>query len=310
LESDKRLDGAGLYSLFDMIAGTSAGVIPALGVAYDKVPYINSNYEKMSKSIFQWRWWSCWGVFGSRYLSAGRNAAFKQFIDENGGEEALKTSVVIPFILANSRTSHVYKNYDDNKFSLLDSVLSSTAAPTYFEPHIFPNKAGIKCEGVDGGLFANHPGQLLYQEAKIKYPDANRYVMLSLGTGKAYKDSEGSSFLGKSIFSWSKELSSIVIDSATSCIDELFARKSSRSNSTFHYIRINPTVDKRDIKTDDISNDYMERLRRITNIAISTPGESAYKGYEEIIERLVYHKHAKSEFLKIEEEKNEEKDND
>jgi hypothetical protein len=313
LEEDKRLNGNHLCSLFDIVAGTSAGAISALGVAYDQVSYINDHYEEMSKSIFQRRWWSWGGLFCSKYSSNGRRNVFKEFIDNNGGEKSLKTSVIVPFILANSMTSHVYKNYNNPRFSLLDSVMSSTAAPTYFEPHIFSNKAGIKCEGVDGGLFASNPGVLLLQEAKIKYPDATKYVMLSIGTGKANKDSEGSSFLGRGLFSWARALASVVIDSSTSYANELLTRKSHSRHDSFSYVRIDPIVDRCDIRTDDVSSDYLERLRRITDYAISTAGEPEHENYEKIIGRLIYHKQIKDELSQIEKEKKEEKgieDND
>jgi patatin-like phospholipase/acyl hydrolase len=73
-------------------------------------------------------------------------------------------------------------------FSVLDAALATSAAPTYFPPHIFV-KSGQKRAFADGGIFANNPSMLAaasviasgtLQRAGLAFEDIK---LLSLGTG-------------------------------------------------------------------------------------------------------------------------------
>lgn len=60
---------------------------------------------------------------------------------------------------------------------------ATSAAPTYFPPAHITNRAGDGYWFVDGGVFANNPSIAALSAAKRLWPDAERIVLLSLGTG-------------------------------------------------------------------------------------------------------------------------------
>jgi hypothetical protein len=73
---------------------------------------------------------------------------------------------------------------DFRKIQLKDVLMCTTAAPTYFKPHILDGRSYI-----DGGVQMNNPTMAAYTEAKtyIQNTDKNIFI-LSLGTGDFVPD--------------------------------------------------------------------------------------------------------------------------
>ena len=152
--------GRPLWEFFDLIAGTSTGGIIALGLGLgipakdikkfylEQGPYIFSTPNRR----FIKRLWS------SKYSPGElKNALKKTFGDKLLGES--NTRLVIPAVSAYTNRVYVYKTRhhprfeNDYKVPMVDVAMATSAAPTYFPPHLCNNGQLL----VDGGIWANNP---------------------------------------------------------------------------------------------------------------------------------------------------------
>ena len=69
-------------------------------------------------------------------------------------------------------------------FRLAEVGQASASAPTYFPVSEISSRDGRKHYFADGGLFANNPAFQAVEEARLRYPEADEILLLSLGTGE------------------------------------------------------------------------------------------------------------------------------
>jgi patatin-like phospholipase/acyl hydrolase len=149
-------------------------------------------------------------------------------------------------------------------FAVRDVARATSAAPTYFEPAYLeptpPN--GKRYALIDGGVFANNPALLAYIEAKRVFPNATRFVILSLGTGivvKPYRYAEVkdwgyidwmAAFRGLPLFSMMMDGQS---DVAVSVLRDFPGVK---------LVRLDPHIDEKHAFMDDAGPDNIAYLER------------------------------------------------
>ena len=160
--------GAPIASKFDLIAGTSIGGILALAVALEiPAQKMVDLFEKHGEDIFKPRF----NFFGT-LRSAYSPEPLKRLLQDESlfGQQPLgecKHPVIVPAINYSRgepqlfKTPHHLDFIRDHKFALVDVALATSAAPMYFPRHTFNNN-----QYVDGGLYANAPGQLAVHEAQ------------------------------------------------------------------------------------------------------------------------------------------------
>ena len=160
--------GAPIASKFDLIAGTSIGGILALAVALEiPAQKMVDLFEKPGEDIFKPRF----NFFGT-LRSAYSPEPLKRLLQDESlfGQQPLgecKHPVIVPAINYSRgepqlfKTPHHLDFIRDHKFALVDVALATSAAPMYFPRHTFNNN-----QYVDGGLYANAPGQLAVHEAQ------------------------------------------------------------------------------------------------------------------------------------------------
>lgn len=95
----------------------------------------------------------------------------------------LPTNVVFPSFEMQTYTPILFSNanlpdYTGADYLLKDVICSTAAAPIYFPPIFIQNG-----QYMDGGLWANNPVLWGYELAKLLYPDAKRFCILSVGSG-------------------------------------------------------------------------------------------------------------------------------
>ncbi|QDT09450.1 Patatin-like phospholipase [Planctomycetes bacterium K23_9] len=193
LQELESLTNAKVRDCFDMIAGTSTGGITALGLGIglggqELVEF----YEESGRAIFtprppyapRKRWlkpvypWlkkmaltksgnNIDHFFISRYCPhALRDALHGGFGDlrmkDISGPRIIAPSINLtagcPYVFG---TPHIPMHLPDAEIPVLDVLLATTAAPTYFPHHEMPNG----CSYADGGLWAGSPGLLGLAEA-------------------------------------------------------------------------------------------------------------------------------------------------
>lgn len=129
--------------------------------------------------------------------------------------------------LLGSKTTHAR---DQTGMSLLDAMLATSAAPTYFPPH----KHGSTIF-VDGGLAANAP-DLLALRAIEQIAPGNRPLMLSLGTANPTYGLPISSAPLRGI-GWAK----VAIDLSMQAQEQMAIDECTKLLGPYRYLRLNAT---------------------------------------------------------------------
>lgn len=183
-----------LCEIFDLIIGTSTGGLLALGAAHGKTAAeMEEVYKTQGKTIFStgWVYWleSVAGLRKPFFENQHLKQVVESFIGEQSDKGTIllnqaKTNIGVTFYDSNARKPRLLTSYNpqDSVF-MLDAGMVTAAAPTYFPEYIFETKSGQKLKGVDGGVGNNNPALTAYQEARKLFPQHERFVLLSLGTG-------------------------------------------------------------------------------------------------------------------------------
>ncbi|NCB01125.1 MAG: hypothetical protein EOM67_03030 [Spirochaetia bacterium] len=197
-------DDRPLYSHFDLIAGTSTGGLIALALSspfknelfnhVDKSMSMVSNiaqiYREYGQTIFP-KGNSIFPtqvinqLFSHKYDDASFNHLLYNLFGNTTLQEALTPTMVVsynythdkPYIFSNTLTPHALVRL---------AARATSAAPTYFPPAFYFDE--ISKENIpliDGGVVANNPVLYAYKEAKRLYPEAEKFHIISLGTGKS-----------------------------------------------------------------------------------------------------------------------------
>lgn len=170
---------------FKIIAGTSTGSIIAaaisLGIPISKITKL---YREEGSKIFKPRRLSLWGTIDSRYSSEPLRLALTSVFKDATLSDA-KTKLIIPATDIGNGCVHVFKSPYDERFvrdknvKVVDAVLASCSAPSYFPPQRVDNY-----QLCDGGLWANNPSLVAVTEAQTRLnADRSSIRLLSIGTG-------------------------------------------------------------------------------------------------------------------------------
>lgn len=162
--------GVRITDHFDLIAGTSAGGILALGLGAGLRPAeIVEHYTDLAIRVFPSSRRAPWRL-GSRALAPTYSAAvLREVLTEVLGNRLLGQStkrLIIPSWDVQRAEVHIFKTPHhprlrrDGKLSMVDVAMATTAAPTFFE--------AARVDGqrlVDGGVWANNPSVVAIGEA-------------------------------------------------------------------------------------------------------------------------------------------------
>ncbi|MEH1889744.1 MAG: patatin-like phospholipase family protein [Nostoc sp.] len=191
-----------IFSLFDLITGTSSGGILALGLTKPRLSsdvsnnlpvaeytaedllqlFLEYGVEIFYEPLFERLLGPLEDIFlQPKYPSESREEIFRQYFGNASLENNLKEVFVtsydieqrIPIFFTNQLEKQQIESKNFQKlcggFSLLDAALATSATPTYFAPHRIVNSynSSIVYTLIDGGVFANNPAHLAILEAQI-----------------------------------------------------------------------------------------------------------------------------------------------
>ena len=200
-----------IFSLFDLIAGTSSGGILALGLTKPRLSsnvsdlplaqytaedllqlFIEYGVEIFYEPFFERILGPIEDIFlQPKYPSESKKEILRQYFDQSPLESNLKEVFVtsydieqrIPIFFINKLEKEEKKSQNFRKlcagFSLLDAALATTATPTYFAPHrvINTQHSNSAYTLIDGGVFANNPAHLAILEAQINSKRKEKQVL-------------------------------------------------------------------------------------------------------------------------------------
>jgi predicted acylesterase/phospholipase RssA len=158
-----------LAARFDLLAGTSIGGILAIGIAAGvSASDLVALMREHGPAIFRRKLTSLGGLVSSRYDSDALRSAITRIL---GKEIANRDFCEIPtpllVVAVNERTCRprIFRTNRlvpglGDKIRTIDVALATSAAPTFFQPHIVGDNSYV-----DGGLIANAPDIVALTEA-------------------------------------------------------------------------------------------------------------------------------------------------
>jgi len=245
---------------------------------------IKSMFENRSKDIFLKNWF--WDFRASKYQSNGirnvYNDTVKKYLKNNTKtpedltfeDLKLPCSVSTFDIITNKVCWFSTQIVESQKIKLIDAVLSTSAAPTYFPIHSFVDDRGQQHECIDGGVWCNDPRLFcLFVERVINAQDHHEriYNAISFGTGQA-KNKEvsltGASW-GSSI-SWmvgNPNIIDVMFEGSVAMIDSMFPymERTGLVRSAKMQVALDTTV-----KLDDADSQNLQREQFKKNISNPT----------------------------------------
>ncbi len=185
LEYIENKTGKQIIDLFDYFSGVSASsiVMSCLLTKYSIKELINM-FENISKKMFYRSWCDVFtsfnGLIYSKYSDYYIEQEFKQIFGETRLHQVKKPLAILSYDLV-SHTPVSFESWVDSNsnIKLWKAIRGSTAAPTFFPPFVWNNSMLI-----DGGVISNNLSDLTYQSAKTLYGPNEKFLHVSIGTGR------------------------------------------------------------------------------------------------------------------------------
>lgn len=189
LEIEKRI-GKSIADVFDLFVGTSAGsiIVSSLILKNEDGTCRFSNCQEILDTfidsidkIFYRSWGHLFktlgGLIGPRYESESEYKVLYDIFKENiVTDNLIITSNVI------DPTIRYFEINNDTKLRIVDAIMASSAAPTYYGVHTI-NYNSINTDFVDGGISANNPSMAGYAEAIKRGFKNDEIILVSIGAG-------------------------------------------------------------------------------------------------------------------------------
>ncbi len=245
-----------------LYAGTSTGAIVATGLALGKSPCeMVEIYRELGPALFGKRrslWKRCRGE--PAYSSEKLREFLEQHFDKRRFGECKPQTLATAVSLLDYRLK-VFDSADftDAERSVVDVLLSTSAAPTFFRPHTFDSREWY----LDGGLACNNPAAESLRVAK-KFVEPSQVWIMSVGTCCQPMTNVPSRFIHKTKLGWARPVIEACMESSTRLVD----RTCKELLDDQRYLTINPKLDV-EIQLDDV-NLAMQRLPRL---AVTTAEE-------------------------------------
>lgn len=281
--------GRPIASHFDLICGTSAGGMLALGLA-DEVPAkeLKELFEKQGGRIFgsrslSRRFLGYW--LTAKHDSAGlRETLTERFQDGTIGD--LKHRVLVPAVNYSTGLGQFFKTPHhpafelDHRMKIVDVALATAAAPVYFP--LARNDRGVFA---DGGLVGNAPGLFgLHEVRTFLAPNQDVLVrVLAIGTMTIGATVRGGASLDRGFGKWRGGLFDLVISAQESSVNYML-----RQSLGDNYFQIDDQVtpdQSRDVKALDrvsvgATNTLKDRGKHAAQRALGDPLFQAFRAHQ------------------------------
>ena len=257
-----------IFDSFDLFIGTSAGAINALMLAVNGSSiadiekfWSQENLRKIMNqslidktSILQTR---------PKYNNIAKREILSNFFFDKRIGEALKPAVVTAYDLE-KRKPVLISSYKDSNVSVVEAANASSAAPIYFPTAKMDDGRWL----IDGGIATNNPSLLGYVEAK-KLFGTDKIKVLGIGAGLNKRKINGKSSRNWGAIGWLRhDILGIMLESSlqNEILNDLIGD---------NYLRVNSAIQNVNRRMDDISDQNLIRISRLSDWLWSKFGERA-----------------------------------
>ncbi len=290
--------------LFDLVAGTSTGGILACGIA-KRIPAkaLGDLYAAHGRQIF------CHslghaietadGLFGVKYGATALEDWLRSVLGGGWLSEIVLPHLLVPSYCVtlpepeeipgaaaqSSRAPMFFKSWKANgrqlnagergaahDFPLWQVARATSAAPTYFPPAEITSRSGAEYVMVDGGVFANNPSLCALAASRRLYPEAERVVLVSLGTGIAEAPIDGKAARCWGDAEWLRPLLAVLMDGASDTVCYVCEQLVGREHYRFE-AALAGGADAPAAAFDDASLENMQRLESLAQRMIVLQSE-------------------------------------
>ncbi len=205
-------------------------------------------------------------IFQDKYSAAPFEELLRSMLGDLKLSQMLVPSMAVAYD-AGEGSGYIMRSWESHGILAREAARASAAAPLYFSPaEIRERDTGKVHRLIDGGIIANNPALLAYSEARKLYPEAGRFVILSLSTCRHNYKAEGP--MGGGITNWGGPVFKFYTQAAIEHTDIV-----AESIKDAEYIRIwEPVLEKR-IKLDSVSEENLTALadagERVADLADS-----------------------------------------
>jgi len=246
LQRIEEATGKRARDLFHMIAGTSTGGIIGCGLTIGKSAcQMGDLYAAQGGEIFHRSLWervtTVDGLSNPDYDPRPLELVLYRelgdiWLSQTTGAELLVPSYAIqlPYAVAGDgvglmypRMPYFFKSWkartpgmdhqsdetpQQHDFVLRSIARATSAAPTYFPPALIANARGEQYGMIDGGVFANNPGMCALVSAYKLWPDAEDYIVVSLGTGSLERPIPYNQAKDWGLVHWARPILNVLMD--------------------------------------------------------------------------------------------------
>jgi predicted acylesterase/phospholipase RssA len=164
------------------------------------------------------------------------------------------------------RKPRLISSYDDSNISVISAINATSAAPLYYPTVKIEDGSWL----IDGGVVANNPSLIGYNEARNYFKTSNIKVF-SIGTGINSKGLDGKSSAEWGPIGWLRNdilgiLSETQYDHET--LSDLLKED---------YLRINSSMKEINFSMDDYSHENLEKIKKMGMFWWSEFGDRAIK---------------------------------
>lgn len=194
MEIEKRTSKQ-IGELFDLFVGTSAGsiLVSCLNLPdkdnkrkFNSVSDILDFFMHEISNIFYRSWYhriiTLGGLIGPKYESSSEYNVLKKMYDNITLGELLKPTIITSSIIEPTMKYYEFTNAQDKEVKVIDAVMCSSAAPTFFESYRMNYKEN-SYYFIDGSMGADNPADVGYFEAIKMGIDPDNILLVSIGTG-------------------------------------------------------------------------------------------------------------------------------
>lgn len=280
-------DHVHLGPLFNLIAGTSTGGLIALGLTTPEemigsdsvlpnprwtIDKIVDLYKQDGGKIFSKQGFLK-GYFKSTYSPKGLETQLLNLLGDTYLSACL-TPLVIPAFNLRQDSAYIFNSRKAKKnkkkdFLMRDVGRSTSAAPTYFPAAEIENCKGESYVFIDGGVFANNPSYYALREAKKRYPEAQKYLVVSLGTGAGLRTRRYDELRGSGKLGWATKITAHLMGNNEENTKQ-FLNQIHKDDPWINIYRIQPTLRDNEKEMDNVQESNIIRLTSVAQETIQT----------------------------------------